>query len=99
MRFIEKYFVERMAPPVEPSVALSKAGLSSSNLEGQQHLQLASIVVYPIKSCAGFEVTDRWEIGPQGLLYDREWMIVDRLGAGINQKRVQIQHSTDRSIL
>jgi hypothetical protein len=44
--------------------------------------------VYPIKSCKGFEIKGEWEIGDHGFVYDREWMIVDETGSGINQKKV-----------
>jgi hypothetical protein len=45
--------------------------------------------VYPIKSCKGFEISGEWEIGDHGFVYDREWMIVDETGSGINQKKVR----------
>jgi hypothetical protein len=35
-----------------------------------EKLKLEKIIVYPIKSCEGFEV-NRWEIGSDGLRYDR----------------------------
>ncbi|KAI5108127.1 molybdenum cofactor sulfurase [Silurus meridionalis] len=47
---------------------------------------LTNIFIYPIKSCAAFEVTD-WPLGPQGLLYDRIWMVVNENGVCLSQKR------------
>jgi len=47
-----------------------------------------SSIVYPIKSCKGFEIRGSWEIADHGFAYDREWMVVDETGSGINQKKV-----------
>ena len=47
---------------------------------------LEAIFVYPIKSCAGFS-PEKWPLGPNGLLYDREWALVDEAGAALTQKR------------
>ena len=41
--------------------------------------------VYPIKSCAAMAV-ESWPIGPNGLLFDREWVIVDSTGAALSLK-------------
>ncbi|XP_050405457.1 molybdenum cofactor sulfurase isoform X1 [Patella vulgata] len=55
---------------------------------GENKRLLTNIFIYPIKSCAAFEVKD-WVIGNKGLLYDREWMIVSDSGVTISQKREQ----------
>uniref|UniRef100_A0A8C7DAW5 Molybdenum cofactor sulfurase n=1 Tax=Oncorhynchus kisutch TaxID=8019 RepID=A0A8C7DAW5_ONCKI len=47
---------------------------------------LTNIYIYPIKSCAAFEVTD-WPVCPLGLLHDRGWMVVNGNGVCLNQKR------------
>nr|XP_061817723.1 molybdenum cofactor sulfurase-like isoform X1 [Nerophis lumbriciformis] len=47
---------------------------------------LTNIYVYPIKSCGAFEVHN-WPVGPQGLLYDRGWMVVNGNGVCLSQKR------------
>lgn len=48
--------------------------------------QLTDMYLYPIKSCAGQRVT-RWPLGPNGLLFDREWAVVDQdSGAVLSQK-------------
>ncbi|KAI3769040.1 hypothetical protein L6452_00136 [Arctium lappa] len=49
--------------------------------------QLTSIVVYPIKSCAGFKV-DSWPLSSTGLLYDREWLLKSMNGEILTQKKV-----------
>lgn len=48
---------------------------------------LTSIVVYPIKSCAGFKV-DSWPLSSTGLLYDREWLLKSMNGEILTQKKV-----------
>jgi molybdenum cofactor sulfurtransferase len=49
---------------------------------------LARLWVYPIKSCAGFEPATCWPLGPNGLLLDREWALVDADGAALTLKKV-----------
>ncbi|KAJ9562674.1 hypothetical protein OSB04_007834 [Centaurea solstitialis] len=49
--------------------------------------RLTSIVVYPIKSCAGFRV-DSWPLSSTGLLYDREWLLKSMNGEVLTQKKV-----------
>ncbi|XP_022947409.1 molybdenum cofactor sulfurase isoform X2 [Cucurbita moschata] len=50
-------------------------------------VDLKSITVYPIKSCAGFS-TDRWPLSSRGLLYDREWLLQSLTGETLTQKKV-----------
>lgn len=40
------------------------------------HVSLSQVWVYPIKSLGGFEV-NQWIIEKEGLLFDRQWMLVD----------------------
>ncbi|KAH0627092.1 hypothetical protein JD844_002490 [Phrynosoma platyrhinos] len=47
---------------------------------------VTNIYLYPIKSCAAFEVT-QWPVGNQGLLYDRNWMVANQNGVCITQKQ------------
>lgn len=47
---------------------------------------ITNLYLYPIKSCAAFEVT-RWPVGNQGLLYDRSWMVVNHNGICLSQKQ------------
>ncbi|XP_037082509.1 molybdenum cofactor sulfurase-like [Pollicipes pollicipes] len=48
--------------------------------------RLTEVVVFPVKSCAGFSVP-WWPLGPRGLLYDRHWMVVAAGGSALTQKR------------
>ena len=47
---------------------------------------IRNICIYPIKSCGGQEVDD-WPLGPNGLLYDRTWVLVDQKGQIMTQKQ------------
>ncbi|KAJ8947944.1 hypothetical protein NQ314_008523 [Rhamnusium bicolor] len=47
---------------------------------------LQQILVYPVKSCGAFLVTDNWTLTPTGLKYDREWMIINPSGICLTQK-------------
>ncbi|KAM6218432.1 molybdenum cofactor sulfurase [Rhynchocyon petersi] len=47
---------------------------------------VTNLYLYPVKSCAAFEVT-KWPVGNQGLLYDRSWMVVNHNGICLSQKQ------------
>jgi uncharacterized protein len=46
---------------------------------------IAQIYIYPIKSCRGVGV-DEAELGPRGLLHDREFLVVDSDGRFLTQR-------------
>lgn len=48
---------------------------------------VASLHVYPVKSCGGVELTE-FTIGPCGPLRDREWQVVDASGEPVTQRQV-----------
>ncbi len=53
-------------------------------------LRVASITVYPVKSCGGFSIPpgQRWEVRLEGLAWDREWCLLHRgSGQALSQKR------------
>ncbi|KNA16459.1 hypothetical protein SOVF_088940 isoform A [Spinacia oleracea] len=54
--------------------------------ENATGLYLKSITVYPVKSCAGFDV-DNWPLRKTGLLHDREWLIRSPSGDILTQKK------------
>jgi uncharacterized protein YcbX len=62
-------------------------------------MRLASLHVYPIKSCGGFS-PETWQADDHGFLYDRRWMLVDPAGEFITQReqprmaliRVSVEH-------
>jgi uncharacterized protein YcbX len=48
---------------------------------------IAQLFIYPIKSCAGIEVTQA-QLSATGLSMDREWMIVDQDGMFLTQRQI-----------
>lgn len=74
--FLRECFVESCAP-VAVSVDPSQRTLALGTLQ--------DIVVYPVKSCQGMHVRT-WPLGPRGLLYDREWVVVGSSGTFLTQK-------------
>ncbi|TMW58031.1 hypothetical protein Poli38472_013505 [Pythium oligandrum] len=67
VEFLSKYFVTQ-APP--SPLKLSHPQLTPSGAV------LKKITLFPIKSCTGMSV-EAWPVGSRGLLYDREWAIID----------------------
>ncbi|UIZ21769.1 hypothetical protein KXD40_000709 [Peronospora effusa] len=68
VKFVSKYFVCKSAP------ADSAPSLSSTSRSPGDHT--SAKLHYPIKSCSGM-VVDAWPIGSRGLLFDREFAIVN----------------------
>ncbi|CAH1126866.1 unnamed protein product [Ceutorhynchus assimilis] len=56
-----------------------------SDLSGE----LQKIYLYPVKSCAAFEVKRPWKLTEIGLEYDRRWMIVNASGTCVSQKQIK----------
>lgn len=53
-------------------------------------LVVASITVFPIKSCGGFQIPEgqSWEVKPEGLAWDREWCLLHQgTSQALSQKR------------
>lgn len=48
---------------------------------------LQQILVFPIKSLAGFSVS-RWPVTATGLAYDRQWMLIDNQQQFLSQRRL-----------
>uniref|UniRef100_A0A667YV23 Molybdenum cofactor sulfurase n=1 Tax=Myripristis murdjan TaxID=586833 RepID=A0A667YV23_9TELE len=73
--------------PTEQS--LNGCGVSDVRTDGNGNAgayTLTNIYIYPIKSCAAYEVHN-WPVGALGLLYDRGWMVVNENGVSLTQKR------------
>lgn len=49
-------------------------------------LKISRIFIYPIKSCAAFEINSSWKLDSRGLEFDREWMIMTSNGVCLTQK-------------
>lgn len=79
-------FVDEFYRDVVPVQTAEQLGICRK----QANLYVSGITVYPIKSCAGFEVPEgvRWEVRPEGLAWDREWCLVHRgSGHALSQKQ------------
>ncbi|XP_008576895.1 PREDICTED: molybdenum cofactor sulfurase [Galeopterus variegatus] len=78
-----------LGPPLHEAARTQQMSLEKTTgvLDGDlgPHV-VTNLYLYPIKSCAAFEVT-RWPIGNQGLLYDRNWMVVNHNGICLSQKQ------------
>ncbi|NXH89744.1 MOCOS sulfurase, partial [Edolisoma coerulescens] len=76
--------------PPEPEAESIRAAVSETAVptcrKGGKPITVAKIYLYPIKSCSAFEVTE-WPVGNQGLLYDRNWMVVNQNGVCMTQKQ------------
>ncbi|KAL1508879.1 hypothetical protein ABEB36_003701 [Hypothenemus hampei] len=51
--------------------------------------RLVKVFLYPVKSCAAFEVKNMWKLTKLGLKYDRRWMIVNASGSCVSQKQIK----------
>ncbi|KAE8124542.1 hypothetical protein FH972_019417 [Carpinus fangiana] len=69
----------------ERSIPFPDKGSGSRLLAGSFYLN--SIMIYPIKSCAGFS-TANWPLSNTGLRYDREWILKSLTGEILTQKKV-----------
>ncbi|EEU48474.1 uncharacterized protein NECHADRAFT_90012 [Fusarium vanettenii 77-13-4] len=84
--FIKEFYLETTLPTIEPIISTT----SPTAISEFPRLQVKTITIYPIKSCAGFSIPPRvsWEIRPEGLAWDREWCLVHHgSGHALNQKR------------
>ena len=48
---------------------------------------LSEIILYPIKSLAGISVK-QWPVVKTGLMYDRQWMLIDEQGQFLTQRKL-----------
>ncbi|KAF9345795.1 hypothetical protein BGX26_002730 [Mortierella sp. AD094] len=89
--FLEEYFIDNSDPD---AIVLSE-DLIGETVEIEDSavstpVEIDSVIIYPIKSCRGYKIPrgKPWPIAPHGLLYDREWMLVDNItGGALTQKR------------
>ncbi|KAM5356076.1 hypothetical protein ACJ41O_002722 [Fusarium nematophilum] len=84
--FIQEFYQETTLPttPETPSCLYPNVTPMASSL------QVKTITIYPIKSCAGFSILPGvpWEVRPEGLAWDREWCLVHQgSGYALSQKR------------
>ncbi|KAK1934443.1 Molybdenum cofactor sulfurase [Phytophthora citrophthora] len=71
VEFVSKYFVARTMPAkVADVIAISPRSACSKGPH------ICKLTLFPMKSCAGM-IVDAWPVGSRGLLFDREFAIVD----------------------
>ncbi|CAD0110415.1 unnamed protein product [Aureobasidium uvarum] len=72
--FIIEFFLDTSNTPFERT----DSPTLSLEVPLSEQLHVESLTVYPIKSCAGWQVPANtpWEVQPQGLAWDREWCII-----------------------
>lgn len=93
LHVIDKYFVSKTAmaeaadASTPPFHALSFDKREPLGSPSTLSLRLGSIFLYPIKSCAAMSV-EAWPVGPTGLLFDREWALVDGHGQALRLNKV-----------
>ncbi|CAM6125359.1 unnamed protein product [Calypogeia fissa] len=95
IQFISKFFVEQDPVVMAKRQREDEASLhfarslngSTNNINTEDAVaSLQCIMVYPIKSCRGFE-RNSWPIGDYGLMYDREWLLMSGSGEILTQKK------------
>ncbi|MBM4362528.1 MAG: MOSC domain-containing protein [Deltaproteobacteria bacterium] len=77
-----------LAPAVADPASSQPRGRTGSvefSAEGAAALTVASLHVYPVKSCRGLTV-DALPLDPRGPIGDREWMVVDPEGRFVTQR-------------
>lgn len=57
------------------------------------HAQIDSIIVYPIKSCAGLRL-DKAFITKKGLVLDRRWMVIKRGKADAEWQKISLREES-----
>lgn len=70
--FVIKYFVST----TEPIRDTASSSITHAEEDSNKQVHLRKITLFPIKSCSGMTV-DAWPVGSRGLLFDREWAIVE----------------------
>ncbi|KAH7131966.1 pyridoxal phosphate-dependent transferase [Dendryphion nanum] len=83
--FLREFFVQEVAPEPTPQVTQS-----ITEPPTQSSLHVESLSIYPIKSCAAWNVPrgKAWQVRPEGLAWDREWCLVHQgTTAALSQKR------------
>ncbi|XP_047326781.1 molybdenum cofactor sulfurase isoform X2 [Impatiens glandulifera] len=85
--FIVSSFVSLSSPLGDISRTGSIPYLAEEQGKVIPRYYLKSIIVYPIKSCAGFSVNN-WPLSDTGLLHDREWVLKSLNGEILTQKKV-----------
>ncbi|KAJ3181590.1 hypothetical protein HDU85_003532 [Gaertneriomyces sp. JEL0708] len=81
LTFLTNYY---LGPLTVSDTGLGQQGVG--DVTCKKDLQIAKIMLYPIKGCAGYAV-NWWPLSGSGLFLDREWMLVDSTGKALTLKR------------
>lgn len=84
LNFMREFFVEEQLAAAPQAMDPPTATLASRTY------YVESLMVYPIKSCAGMRIPleQPWEVQKEGLAWDREWCLVHRgTSTALSQKR------------
>ena len=65
---------------------ITNPSITNPNITNKNELIINNLILYPIKSCSGFEI-NTWEIGSCGFLYDREWSLINSENTVLQQKK------------
>lgn len=79
VEFVEQFFVDPSAIPNHVTEASPGCDF-----------YIEDLMVYPIKSCGGWSIPPNlpWDVGAEGLAWDREWCLVDQgTRVALSQKR------------
>ncbi|EHY51886.1 Molybdenum cofactor sulfurase [Exophiala dermatitidis] len=82
VNFIQEFHVDPCTSLGPPVPCLSTRSRPSFYVE--------SLSVFPVKSCAAYKIPSDtpWEVGPQGLAWDRQWCLVHQgTNVGLSQKK------------
>ncbi|KAM0721956.1 hypothetical protein Q7P37_002882 [Cladosporium fusiforme] len=85
LSFVKEFFVDTACSPPRTDSPMAEAYPNEP-----RQMRVESLTVYPIKSCAGWQVpyNAQWEIRREGLAWDREWCVVHQgTGTALSQKR------------
>lgn len=76
----------RDAKKEDKSIEVSIKSLDPSSDNKVRTGSLTNILIYPIKSCAPYCISNKWELTESGFKFDRQWMIVNGVGICLTQK-------------
>ena len=86
--FVEKNFLLDSSKEAREEGKYSFPVSKAASLSNETKVTIKKIILYPIKSCSGQEVS-QWDCkAGRGLLFDREWLLVDALGKPLSSKSV-----------
>ena len=89
--FIRRFFVETRGENAAGGGGIPRFGIGHGpepalhDGQASETVTVTQLRLYPIKSCAAMEVRS-WPLGESGLLFDREYVVVDGSGTALSLK-------------